>query len=408
MAEPLRSLHVVPSLDDRMGGSVHAAVALATHLGERDDMETELAATRLPDDDLAYLDRVAPSVPRNLFPRDWPKGRFHSRALGRWLRHEVASFDLVHLHGVFHSPALQVARACRASGVPYVLQPHGQLDPFDLAKHRLQKQLYGPVAVRPLVAGAATVVLTTALEEHRLVTYGADPETVVVPLPVRSPRPADGQAFRSRHGIPHEAVVVLFLSRLDVKKGLDVLVEAMAGLGGADPAPWLVVAGSGDPLVEAALTRSLEGPLGARTVRCGFLSGEEKDAAFAASDLFALPSRNENFGIVVVEAMGAGLPVVVSDETYVHGDVSDAGAGAVCRPEPASCREALRPLVVDAARRADAAAQARRLATERFAPDAATAAMAEVYRRLPTAVPGVSPRDEGGARAARRSRERKS
>lgn len=380
----MRALHVVPSLDDHMGGSVHAAVALAAHLRSGGAVETELASTRLAGDDLDYLDRMAPDVPRHLFPRSWPPGRFQSAELGRWLHQTVPTFDLVHLHGVFHAPALHVRRACASARVPYVLQPHGQLDPFDLAKHRWQKMLYGPVAVRPLVADADLVVLTTALEQERLVTYGARPRTEVVPLPVTPPGPADGAGFRVRHGVPADAVVVLFLSRLDVKKGLDVLVAALDGLtldGGRDP--WLVVAGAGDPAVEADLTRALAGTaLARRTVRCGFISGAEKDAAFAAADVFALPSRNENFGIVVIEAMAAGLPVVVSDETYVHGEIAAAGAGAVCRPEPASCREALRPLLADPGWRATAGRAARALADDSFSPGAATTAMVEVYRSL--------------------------
>lgn len=379
----MRSLHVVPSLDDHMGGQVHAAVALAAHLGARDDMHTELASTRLPTDDHAYLDRVAADVPRHVFPRSRPEDRFQSAALARWLHRTVPTFDLVHIHGVFHAPALHARRACRSAGVPYVLQPHGQLDPFDLAKHRLAKQLYGPVAVRPLVADAEVVVLTTALERDRLVTYGGACRTAVVPLPVQAPGPGDGAGFRGRHGIPLDAVVVLFLSRLDVKKGLDLLVTAMDGLADLEDA-WLVVAGSGDPEVEADLTRALAGtPLGRRCIRTGFISGPEKDDAFAAADVFALPSRNENFGIVVVEAMAAGLAVVVSDETYVHGDISAAGAGEVCAAEDAaSCRKALRRLLQDDDARHEAGRRAAKLAVERFSPDAATSAMVDVYRSL--------------------------
>ena len=376
----MRALHVVPSLDDHMGGSVHAAVALAAHLGAHAEVETELASTEQPGDDHAYLARMAPGVPVHRFPRSRPEARFQSKALASWLHESVASFDLVHLHGVFHAPALHVRRACRAAGVPYLVQPHGQLDPFDLAKHRLQKKLYGPVAVRPLIAGADVVVCTTDLEAERLVTYGAPTRTAVVPLPVTAPALGDRVGFRARHGIPCDATVVLFLSRLDVKKGLDLLLAAMAELDA-----WLVVAGAGDPEVAAAVDRALDGtPLGRRTVRTGFISGAEKDDAFAAADLFALPSRNENFGIVVVEAMAAGLPVVVSDETYLHGEVSAAGAGAVCRVDAASCRDALAPLVADGPCRADAGRRARALAEGRFAPAAATAAMVEVYRSLHT------------------------
>ncbi len=87
---------------------------------------------------------------------------------------------------------------------------------------------------------------------------------------------------------------------------------------------------------------------------------------------------------MVVEALAAGLPVVVSDETYLHGEVAAAGAGAVCRVDARSCRDALGPLVAGAGLRADAGRRALALAERRFAPAAATAAMVEVYRSLHT------------------------
>lgn len=375
----LAVLHVVPSLDERMGGSITAALGQCQQR-RREGRTTVLVSGVAPTDDLDYLATDFPDVDWRTFPRSFPEARFHSRALGRWLGEHLGDFDVVHLHGVFHAPALAVARRAGRAGVPFVVQPHGSLDPFDLAKHAGAKRLYGPSVVRRVLDRSAGVVCTTTFERARLVTWGSAAPTFVAPLSVDPVPPADGASLRREHGIDPDALVVLFLGRFDTKKGLDLLVPAVAEVRRTSPALHLLVVGAGDEGATAEVDRLLEGPRAAGwATRLGFLTGDDKARAYAAADVFALVSRNENFGITVVEAASAGLPLALSDEVALSPDVRSSGAGVVVEPTKAGAVEALRALVDDDVRRAAAGEHARDLA-RRATPTAAAAALEEVYR----------------------------
>jgi len=374
----LRVLHVVASLDEEMGGSVQAALGQADERCRR-GLPTEVVATSLPADSLGYLRADYPAVAWRTFPASFPRSQAASRAMGRWLRTEVGEVDVVHVHSCFHVAGLQAARAARGAGVPVVVQPHGSLDPFDLRKHAALKRVYGPLVVRRLLDAAGAVVCTTALEEEHLVTWGSSTPVRVVPLPVRPPPPADGAAFRQAHQIPADATVVLFLGRFDAKKGLDLLVAAVGRLRTDHPGVYLVVAGGGDQEQVAAAEALLAGPRAARWATApGFLVGPDKAGAYAAADVFALPSRNENFGITIVEAAGAGVPLAISDAVALAPMVQERGAGAV---GPVSVDGAVATIsaLLDPGRRSSAAAAARAMADEVFSPAAAGAAMEAVY-----------------------------
>jgi glycosyltransferase involved in cell wall biosynthesis len=283
--------------------------------------------------------------------------------------------------------SLYAAWACRRSAVPYTVRPHGSLDPFDLRKHSLAKRLYGPLVVRPFLGGAAAVVLTSQLEANRVVTFGASPPKVVIPLPiVGSEVHADGREFRERHGIPANATVVLFLGRVDPKKGLQFLVPSLAELKRSHPDLWFVLAGDGRRDEVAVVDAMLQAhDMAGWTVRCGFIGGREKQGALVASDLFALPSLNENFGIAVVEAMQAGLPVVISDEVYLHTELNAAGAAVVCRPAMSSCKDALESLLADSDLRRAMGARAREAASALFDPNVVLPQLLQLYRTISAA-----------------------
>ncbi len=376
-------LHTAPSLDNRMGGSVHAALNICKMLVDA-GKEVDIAATTAPDDDVAYLNSTFAEVPHRLFPRRFPHHYFNSPMMGRWLRRNVGRYALVDIHGVNSFVALYAAVACRRRGVPYLVRPHGSLDPFDLRKHQLAKSAYGPLVLRRLLRGAAAVVLTSELEADRLVTFGARPHSFVMPLPVHLPRSrGDGARFRQHHGIPPNALVVLFLGRLDQKKGLQFLIPSLASLKSEVADLWFLLVGSGEPTEERKVNELLmRFGMADWTTRCRFLSGTEKYSALQASHLFALPSQNENFGIVVVEAMHAGLPLLLSREVYIHGPAAAAGAAELCEPDTSSCRDALKGLISDRSRLVSMGARSQRVAEEHFSVEAARAPLLRLYEEI--------------------------
>jgi glycosyltransferase involved in cell wall biosynthesis len=184
-----------------------------------------------------------------------------------------------------------------------------------------------------------------------------------------------------RRRAPHLAgrISILFLSRLDSKKGLDILLPAFAILNTRVPSA-LVLAGDGDAAFVASL-REQASYLGLNDsiVWAGFLAAEEKMAALADADLFVLSSYSENFGNAVVEAMACGLPVVISDQVGIHREVAAAGAGLVIPCQVEALAQALSTLSVNPALRQAMGEHGRRLARERFASVAVTEQLFELY-----------------------------
>ena len=382
---PISSLHIIHSLDCRLGGVVTAALGVCQELAVF-GQPVELLASRAPTDKVERVGSDFPSVPATYVPRSFPARFFNSVAIDDWIDTHVGRFQLVELHGVFTAVTARAARVLARRGVPYLLRSHGGLDPFDLRKKSLLKRLLGPWYIRPLVDRCAGIMCTTDLEAQRLVTFGGKARRFVVPLPVPLASLAsreDAISFRRRHGIPADAVVVLFLSRIDYKKGLEFLIPALADLKIKEPRLWFVLAGAG----EAAFVSKVSGlvkdhQMAGWTTMPGFLSGDEKRAALAGADVFALPSLNENFGIVVVEALQAGLPVLISSEVYIHREIVRGSAGVVCEPSYESCRIHLGHLLKDAQMRNDLRKQAKLVAAKVFSPEAATQRLIDVYEQV--------------------------
>jgi glycosyltransferase involved in cell wall biosynthesis len=327
-------------------------------------------------------------VPTILFPRQASEAFKYSRPLAAWLRARVAEFDVAHVHAVFSHACLAAGGACRAAGVPYVVRPLGSLDPWSLGRRRWGKRLLWLAAGRGLLRGAAAVHYTTEAERRGAEAGLGLARGVVIPLGVDEAlleAGPDRGAFGRGEPAVGDAPYVLALGRIHPKKGLDALIagfrEAVAG-GGLDG--WrLVVAGDGDPGYVAGLRRLAAAPeLGGRVVFPGWLTGDRRRDAVAGAAVLALPSRQENFALAVVEALACGVPVLVSPEVGLADDVRAAGAGWIAPGAPAALRDALLAAAAGGAERARRGAAGRALVRARFTWPAVAAALLDLYARL--------------------------
>lgn len=385
----MRVLHVIPSLSTRRGGPSAAARAIAAGLAAA-GAEVHIAATDDDGDGRAAVPLGAPLREGGAtcwyFPRQ-SRRYTASLPLAAWLARRVAGFDVVHAHALFSFAPLAAAAAARARGVPYIVRPLGTLSPYGLGRRRLAKAAALRLLDGPALRGAAAVHFTSEQERREADALGLAGRAAVLPLPVEPPA---GDAallaatFRARHARLDGRAVALFLGRLDPKKGLGLLLPALAAARAGGASLSLVVAGAGEPAYEAGL-RALAGGLGldeAAVAWPGFLAGAEKAAALAGADLFALPSRAENFALAAAEAMAAGLPLLLSDQVGIHDEAAAAGAALVAPRAVEPLAAALALLASDPARRAAMGAAGRRLAAERYAPAAVAASLLALYRRV--------------------------
>jgi glycosyltransferase involved in cell wall biosynthesis len=227
---------------------------------------------------------------------------------------------------------------------------------------RCVKRIYLALRLRRDLDRASMIHFTAELEKQLVAPMALHPPTVVVPNGLRLVEfdhlPQRG-LFRLKHPQLGERPIVLFLSRVHYKKGLDLLIPAFAQAQLPGNA-MLVIAGPPaegyQPIVEAMVR---EHGIADRTIFTGMLRGRDRIEAMVDADLFVLPSRQENFGIVIIEALAANCPVVISDQVNIHREIAAAGVGGVVPLDVTKLASEIERWIADQTLRAPAIAQAR-------------------------------------------------
>jgi glycosyltransferase involved in cell wall biosynthesis len=230
----------------------------------------------------------------------------------------VADAELLVVHSMFRAHAPWAADWARRHDRPYWAVPHGCLDPWGLAQKRIAKQAWLQWYGRNFLANASRIIFSTQreLEKARpwLEHCGATGRAVVVhwpvPLPAVDGRSAVRVAFRSRHGIPMNAPLLLYVGRLHTMKRPLQTVAAFCAAGRADA--HLVIIGMDGDLCRQDIERTVDKRCKGCVHVIGPLAGAELASAWLAGDGFISLSWRENFGYSAAEAVAHGLPVILS------------------------------------------------------------------------------------------------
>jgi len=237
---------------------------------------------------------------------------------------EARAIDIVHLHGAFNPSNTAIARFLRR---PYVFSPHSGYDPVSLRRSRWRKLAYRAVFERRMLERAALVVALTDEELHDLRRFGATGPSEVIPNGVGPPLDdLDPHAFRRELGVSPEALLAVFVGRLDVhRKGLDVLVAGIA-----DAPKWhLALVGPRFRDVERLERLIAERRAGHRVHFVGERHGRHLQESVFGADVFALTSRWEGMPMALLEALALARPAVVSPAVERTIAVAASGAGWV-------------------------------------------------------------------------------
>lgn len=372
----MRILHTLHSVNPAAGGVVEAVQQMASvhrRLGHR----VEIASLDAPD---ASWVQTSPTPVHALGSGRTSYG--YSAAFTPWLQRHRGEYDVLVVNGLWQYHGLGTWRAARASGMPYVVFPHGMLDPWFRraypGKH-LKKVIYWRL-LEHRVLGAARAVFFTCEEERELARKTFRPyrcREIVTPLGTRLPDEApelQREAFLARFPHLRGQRLILFLGRVHDKKGCELLVRGFAEAAKSNAgAAGLHLVMAGPPSSDAYLLElqrlvasvfpGIEPPV----TWTGMLSGNAKWGAYRASEVFVLPSHQENFGLAVVEALACGLPVLISNRVNIWREISADGGGLVENDDQAGTTRLLhRWLTMAAADQATMRAAARRSFVQRF------------------------------------------
>ncbi len=303
-------LQVLSHVDPKYGGLSSTVPELGLQLAQTHRFEMGLAAFCAPSE----LYRPAGYTDENL--TFWPASRspwLSTQTLRHSFQEKVRGYDGVHIHGLWEQSTMVASRTARSLGKPYLLSAHGMLEPWAIANKRLKKYVYGLIVEHATVARASALHALTRAEAAHYLNFGARSPIAIIPNAVEVPKRKDPSQFLASFPELRDTRIILFLSRLHPKKGLDLLVRAWENLHKDHPDARLVIAGPDFEGTRAKLedfiaSHGLEGSI----VFTGMLNEPMKWSALCAAECFVLPSYSEGLSVSALEAMGAGLPVIVT------------------------------------------------------------------------------------------------
>jgi glycosyltransferase involved in cell wall biosynthesis len=268
-------------------------------------------------------------------------------------RERLASYDVVHIYGLYDLIAPRIAAACRRIGRPYVVEPMGMFRP--IVRNIFLKRIYHAVQGRSMLAGAARLIATAEQERQEMLAGGVLDSKIIVRrngIEVPGSFPPPGR-FRNHWNISTDVKLVLFLGRLVSKKSPDLMLEAFSRWqqrGNGRGSSVLVLAGpdEGDGYRQRLEAQAARMGLNGGVLFTGPLYGEAKWAAYRDADLFVLPSQNENFGNTAAEAVACGTPVLVTDRCGIA-PIVDQRAGLVVPHDCAALETGLEMILGDPA-----------------------------------------------------------
>jgi glycosyltransferase involved in cell wall biosynthesis len=371
-------LHVMPSLARAYGGPVEALIGYVA-AAQRNGIHSTVLGPRSSPDDLRWLREavgdatVVVAGPTGAGP--WRAGP----AVVSRMADLLPQVDVVHVHGLLNPVSSGAARVALHRRLPVVIGPFGTMSRYTFAHRRTAaKRVYFRSIDAPNLRHVAAIHFTTPAERDEARWLGIDfgSRAHVVPPPYRAPAVAADP--RPREATPS---TVLFLGRLHPVKGVDILIDAWPTVRARHPVARLIIAGQGAPRYETEL-RARAAALGAdasSVTFAGFVRGADKAACLAAAHVCVLPSLHENFGISVLDAVAAGVAIIVTPGVQLAPWIARREVGLVTERTASAVAATVARALGDALLRERVARCGAAAVNADFAPEAVAPALQAMY-----------------------------
>ncbi|WP_445637541.1 Glycosyl transferase family 1 [Nostoc sp. DSM 114161] len=387
----MKILHVIPSIAKVRGGTSQAVLDMVKAL-QIVNVNAEIATTNDDGDNLLDVP-LGKCIQYNHVPV-WFFHRFSpnikgvreyafSGELTQWLWQNISQYDLVHIHALFSYPSTIAMAIARLKNVPYIVTPHGLLCEWSLQQSTHKKETYLKVIEQANLDGAQMLHFTSEKEQQEVSLLGLHKPNFVLPLGISLPtKIADArQRLRQQFNIRADEPVILFLSRLHSKKGLEYLIPALGKL--THHRFTFILAGNGTPDYEAQIQSLLVSHgLRDRTLVVGFVEGQTKDILMQGSDLFVLTSHSENFAVSVLESLAVGVPVLVTPGVALASVVKQNQLGYVPDLDIAAIAQALEDYFNNTQIAQNMGELARKLISEKYTLEKTALQMQQIYQTI--------------------------
>lgn len=380
----MKILHIIPSLSKNLDGPANAIGNFCNNLVAK-GLGITIYTTDLHPinyDSLAGLDV-------KVF-KTYKKSNY-CFSLGLWqaLEENITRYDLIHIHGLWVFPTTIAAYIARKKKVPYIIRPCGMLDYYGVYHTRwksFKKLLYFNVLERNNLDRASAVHFTSLEELNRAKHLNIKAPPLILPLGIEKNEflalPPKG-GFRNMYPFLKGKKIILFLGRIHYIKGLEILIDAYKNVSDKTDEVFLIIAGHDNEGYKNVLKNKINAlNLSDKVFFTGLVKDKQKIEILTDSDIFCLPSFQENFGIAVAEAMAAGLPVVISDQVNIHSEISDANAGIVTKCDSDEVANAILKIINNDTLKKEMGVNARKLVFDKFSWDKIAEKMIENYQKI--------------------------
>lgn len=315
----MRILHLIPYIHPRYGGPSKAVIDMCK-VQKQMGINVEIATT--------HFHNESPHLVEELKIHSFQShiGEFkYSASLKKWLSYNIKRYDLVHIHTIFAYSTLIGSKICRDNEVPYIIVTTGQLYKYCLNNgSKLRKKIWWNLFDKTCLEKSSAIHFTTFEEMKRMDVNLNNKKRYVLPI---------GIDYNEQNTIEISDILnknyFLFLGRINPIKGLNILLPAVSKIL-TNNNYHLVIAGKGDPdYIKSLKNKIRKLGISNKVIFVGHVSGSRKYTLLKFAKALVLPSHSENFGIVVIEAMSVGTPVLISNKVGIYDDIIKAKAGMV-------------------------------------------------------------------------------
>lgn len=300
----------------------------------------------------------------------------------------VKLYDLIHITAVWNFPVLVAGLLSILHKKPFIISPRGSLykESFDLKSKYLKKLNYSLIT-KHIIKKVTALHFTTNDEKEKVVSYlRLTNSNFIIPnginLEEYEKLPEKG-FFKNKYNIPKNKKYILFLGRINRKKGFDILINSMSLLNKKHDDLMLVIAGPDNDNYKIKIKKMLSDfGISNKSIFVDTLVGTEKNAAYVDAELFVLPSYSENFGMAVIESLACGTPVVISENVAIHDDIKNYDAGVVTKTDVNSICNAIELIMNNKEKKDNFIKNGKRLVNQCYNIKEVSKEMIKEYKRL--------------------------
>jgi glycosyltransferase involved in cell wall biosynthesis len=384
----MKILIVIPALGNVYGGTSKIVLELAESIGKL-GVNVDVVATNANGEKTLDVDLNQWIIQNHYRVRYFSYLNFidykFTLSMSQWLFSNVSSYNLVHTHAIFSYPVLVAYWMCQLHKIPYIATPHGMLEPWALAYKIWKKKLYFNWLEKPALQKASAIQMSAATEAEGIKNLGLKPPLVIVPNGIHREDFAslpDPEIFDQQFPETRNKRLIIFLGRIDPKKGLDLLAPAFAQAYQKFPDTHLIVAGPDNTgFLPTAESYFIKAGCSHAVTFTGMLTGNIKYAALAAAKIYVAPSYSEGFSMSVLEGMAAGLPCVITTGCNFP-EAGEAEVAIIVNIDVGSIAKAIIQLLEDDQQAQNMGYRARQFILDNYTWDKIALKMVSVYENI--------------------------